>query len=103
VLRDWLDRAVPALAAARERIDAVNVFPVPDGDTGTNVLLTVRGAADEVAALIGPELGWDEAATTAEISAYREYIAARLEGEATTSDDEAASRIATASEVPDRR
>jgi glycerol-3-phosphate dehydrogenase len=60
-------------------------------------------AADEVAALIGPELGWDEAATTAEISAYREYIAARLEGEATTSDDEAASRIATASEVPDRR
>ncbi|NHT18198.1 DAK2 domain-containing protein, partial [Cellulomonas sp. IC4_254] len=51
VLRDWLDRAVPALAAARERIDAVNVFPVPDGDTGTNVLLTVRGAADEVAAL----------------------------------------------------
>lgn len=51
MLRDWLDRAVPALAAARERIDAVNVFPVPDGDTGTNVLLTVRGAAEEVAAL----------------------------------------------------
>ncbi|MET0435808.1 MAG: DAK2 domain-containing protein, partial [Cellulomonas sp.] len=53
VLRDWLDRAVPALEAARERIDAVNVFPVPDGDTGTNVLLTVRGAAAEVAALPG--------------------------------------------------
>lgn len=53
MLRDWLDRAVPALEAARERIDAVNVFPVPDGDTGTNVLLTVRGAADEVAALPG--------------------------------------------------
>ncbi|WP_431836620.1 DAK2 domain-containing protein [Cellulomonas sp. Y8] len=51
VLRDWLGRAVPALEAARERIDAVNVFPVPDGDTGTNVLLTVRGAAGEVAAL----------------------------------------------------
>lgn len=51
VLRDWLGRALPALEAARERIDAVNVFPVPDGDTGTNVLLTVRGAADEVAAL----------------------------------------------------
>ncbi|QZN86634.1 DAK2 domain-containing protein [Cellulomonas sp. C5510] len=50
VLRGWLDRAVPALEAARERIDAVNVFPVPDGDTGTNVLLTVRGAAEEVAA-----------------------------------------------------
>jgi len=51
VLRTWLDRAVPALEAARERIDAVNVFPVPDGDTGTNVLLTVRGAAEEVAAV----------------------------------------------------
>jgi len=50
VLRDWLGLAVPALEAAREAIDAVNVFPVPDGDTGTNVLLTVRGAADEVAA-----------------------------------------------------
>jgi dihydroxyacetone kinase-like predicted kinase len=51
VLRDWLGRALPALEAARERIDAVNVFPVPDGDTGTNVLLTVRGAADELAGL----------------------------------------------------
>ncbi|GIG37414.1 hypothetical protein Cpa01nite_27950 [Cellulomonas pakistanensis] len=51
MLRDWLGLALPALDVARERIDAVNVFPVPDGDTGTNVLLTVRGAADEVAAL----------------------------------------------------
>lgn len=51
MLRDWLGRALPALEAARERIDAVNVFPVPDGDTGTNVLLTVRGAADELAGL----------------------------------------------------
>ncbi len=42
VLRTWLDLAVPALTAARERIDAVNVFPVADGDTGTNVLLTGR-------------------------------------------------------------
>jgi len=60
-------------------------------------------AADEVAALLAAELGWDEAATAAEVSAYGEYIAARLEGEATTSDDEAAARIATASEVPVRR
>lgn len=58
MLRDWLGRAVPALEAARERIDAVNVFPVPDGDTGTNVLLTVRGAADAVAGL---PLGGDAA------------------------------------------
>jgi hypothetical protein len=51
VLRAWLGLAVPALEAARERIDAVNVFPVADGDTGTNALLTVRGAADAVRAL----------------------------------------------------
>jgi hypothetical protein len=51
VLRAWLAGAVPALAAARDRIDAVNVFPVADGDTGTNVLLTVSGAREAVSAL----------------------------------------------------
>lgn len=60
VLRAWMASAVSALEVARERIDAVNVFPVADGDTGTNVLLTLRGAADEVAGLpldaAGPEL-----------------------------------------------
>jgi hypothetical protein len=53
VLRAWMDLAVPALTAARARIDSVNVFPVADGDTGTNVLLTVRGAAEAVRSL-GP-------------------------------------------------
>ena len=28
---------------AREEIDALNVYPVPDGDTGTNMYLTTRG------------------------------------------------------------
>jgi glycerol-3-phosphate dehydrogenase len=60
-------------------------------------------AADEIAALLAPELGWDEAATRAEVTAYREHIEARLAGEATTSDAEAAARIATVSEVPGRR
>lgn len=53
MLRAWMDLAVPALTTARARIDAVNVFPVADGDTGTNVLLTVRGAAEAVGSL-GP-------------------------------------------------
>src|ERR671935_777687 len=35
----WLD-------AQAERINALNVFPVPDGDTGTNMSLTLRAAAD---------------------------------------------------------
>ncbi|ATG53533.1 glycerol-3-phosphate dehydrogenase [Brachybacterium ginsengisoli] len=57
-------------------------------------------AADEIAALIAPELGWDDATRTREIETYRAVIEARLAGEATTSDAEVAARIATAPEVP---
>jgi len=45
VLR-FVDIAVDALAEAREEIDALNVYPVPDGDTGTNMYLTVVAARD---------------------------------------------------------
>lgn len=38
--------AVEWLAANREAINAINVYPVPDGDTGTNMLLTLRAALD---------------------------------------------------------
>ena len=37
--------ALEALADAREEIDALNVYPVPDGDTGTNLFLTFEAAA----------------------------------------------------------
>jgi uncharacterized protein len=37
-----LERVHGALASQRERIDELNVFPVPDGDTGTNMVLTVQ-------------------------------------------------------------
>ena len=47
VLR-FVDIAVDALAEAREEIDALNVYPVPDGDTGTNLYLTVSAARDAV-------------------------------------------------------
>ena len=50
-VRAWAAASVAACAAAQERIDAVNVFPVADGDTGSNVLLTVSGGAEAVAAL----------------------------------------------------
>ncbi|MGV8977328.1 MAG: DAK2 domain-containing protein [Cellulomonas sp.] len=53
-MRAWAHAATAALGVARGRIDAVNVFPVADSDTGTNVLLTVAGGADAVAALEGP-------------------------------------------------
>jgi uncharacterized protein len=41
-----LDRVHAALALQRERIDELNVFPVPDGDTGTNMTLTVRAGLE---------------------------------------------------------
>src|SRR5690349_23676518 len=46
VVRRFVDVAVDALAEAREEIDALNVYPVPDGDTGTNMYLTVVAARD---------------------------------------------------------
>ncbi len=45
VLR-FADLVVEDLAVAREEIDALNVYPVPDGDTGTNMYLTVAAARD---------------------------------------------------------
>ncbi|MDO5627554.1 MAG: DAK2 domain-containing protein [Mobilicoccus sp.] len=41
-LRRWLFRARDALGRHRERLDALNVYPVPDGDTGTNLHLTLE-------------------------------------------------------------
>jgi DAK2 domain fusion protein YloV len=42
----FADLAVDWLGEAREEIDALNVYPVPDGDTGTNMYLTVEAARD---------------------------------------------------------
>jgi DAK2 domain fusion protein YloV len=38
--------ALDALEQSRERIDDLNVYPVPDGDTGTNLTLTTRGVVE---------------------------------------------------------
>src|ERR687894_63386 len=50
-----LARAVSAaahwVAAGREEINRINVFPVPDGDTGTNFSLTLLAVADALKAL----------------------------------------------------
>ena len=45
-IRRFAEVALEALAAAREEIDALNVYPVPDGDTGTNLFLTFESARD---------------------------------------------------------
>ena len=39
-----------ALERSRARIDDLNVYPVPDGDTGTNMLLTVRAVRESLEA-----------------------------------------------------
>ena len=44
------------LEAEKEFINELNVFPVPDGDTGTNMTLTILSAAKEVKALENPDM-----------------------------------------------
>ena len=46
-LRQAFAAATQALELHREAINALNVFPVPDGDTGTNMLLTMRSAMEK--------------------------------------------------------
>ena len=46
--------AVENLAAHVDEVNALNVFPVPDGDTGSNMLATVRAALAEAEALTDP-------------------------------------------------
>jgi uncharacterized protein len=43
-VRRWADLGLEALGRHRAEIDALNVFPVPDGDTGTNLFLTFESA-----------------------------------------------------------
>lgn len=45
-----------AIQAKKEYINELNVFPVPDGDTGTNMTMTIMSAANEVAALDDPNM-----------------------------------------------
>ena len=44
------------LDAKKEWINELNVFPVPDGDTGTNMSMTIMSAAKEVSALENPDM-----------------------------------------------
>ncbi|WP_214108407.1 DAK2 domain-containing protein [Acrocarpospora catenulata] len=60
-VRRWARWSAEALSGARAEIDALNVFPVPDGDTGTNLHLTLLAAAEALDALppdAGPDKTW---------------------------------------------
>ena len=61
VLRDAFISAANSLENQKQRINALNVFPVPDGDTGTNMSMTISAAKREVQ-LLGNQ------ATVAEVS-----------------------------------
>src|SRR4051794_5732753 len=48
--------ALLALERNRRRLDDLNVYPVPDGDTGTNLTLTVRAAVEQLQTTTAPDL-----------------------------------------------
>lgn len=48
LLRDAIISASNNLSNYRQQVDALNVFPVPDGDTGTNMSMTIGAAAREI-------------------------------------------------------
>ncbi len=51
MFRDSIISAANNISNSRQAVDALNVFPVPDGDTGTNMSMTITAAAKEMAAL----------------------------------------------------
>ncbi len=54
MLRDAMISASNALSNVKQEVDALNVFPVPDGDTGTNMSMTIGNAARELGRLTDP-------------------------------------------------
>jgi DAK2 domain fusion protein YloV len=69
-VRRFADLAVQGLSEAREEIDALNVYPVPDGDTGTNMYLTMDAARDALLEHLR-----DEPAGTADLRASMQVYA----------------------------
>jgi DAK2 domain fusion protein YloV len=71
-VRHWCRLAADALTQTRAAIDMLNVFPVPDADTGTNLQLTLMSAADAAEAVpVGSPAGqvWQAAAQGALLGA----------------------------------
>jgi dihydroxyacetone kinase-like predicted kinase len=66
-LRRWFDASSRAIKVARTRLDSINVFPVPDSDTGTNMYLTLQEGNRAVSKL-------------AHDASHREVVAAYVRG-----------------------
>jgi DAK2 domain fusion protein YloV len=56
LFREALLGSLAWLTLNRDEVDALNVFPVPDGDTGTNMLLTLQSAVDDIRDQDDPDL-----------------------------------------------
>ncbi len=56
-MREMLQGAYAWLGRNHESVNALNVFPVPDGDTGTNMLLTLQSSIEEMASAPSDHLG----------------------------------------------
>ncbi|WP_238993517.1 DAK2 domain-containing protein [Nocardioides caldifontis] len=70
-LRRFSTLALEQLAAAREEIDALNVYPVPDGDTGTNLFLTFESAHAALLESLEEQGGEEGADLVTTMRAYR--------------------------------
>ncbi len=68
-LRDAMISASNSLAQKKQSVDELNVFPVPDGDTGTNMSMTLANAARELSRLKDPTVS--EVADTASAALLR--------------------------------
>ncbi len=68
-LRDAMISASNTLALHKQEVDELNIFPVPDGDTGTNMSMTISAAARELARLQEPTVS--EVADTASAALLR--------------------------------
>lgn len=55
--KQYIEAAIRWLKANQQLVNSLNVFPVPDGDTGTNMLLTMQAAYNEIAAIDDSNIG----------------------------------------------
>lgn len=69
MLRDAIISASNCLGQKKQSVDELNIFPVPDGDTGTNMSMTISSAARELSRLEEPTVS--EAADTASSALLR--------------------------------
>ena len=55
MFRDGIISGANNITNSRQAVDALNIFPVPDGDTGTNMSMTISAASKEVSSLADDE------------------------------------------------